>query len=420
MKLSTHFLVVCGLCLVASSLAAGDQSADASGAVTEKSLSDETSAAGDELTLEDEEENAEDDEEDEDAADDLEAEAHGEAGKHGRFYHRAVNVTGLSMVQRGHRGEDAPSVLRLNVSHPNDGGCDTEDGCSFVVGMFVGGWNWKGNKTLPGDLKGLSTKKHRFNRAFLGGVSKGEVETRKVWRWEGRFWRRMVDVLVQDVEVEGERNWQLLRTSYEAQEKARLKAEDDKKWKKDWEVMREKRLKREEQRRLKKEAKRNATLEAELAAAEGAEGNATQQAEDAVAAAVASPSPAAQARELEAEVTADGEAGSPSSGPKKVKKVKKIKKRKRKKMPTPTPMPPPPPFEPIREYDEEGGVIVRPTHSIITITSSGSWIFDHTAVGKQVRINVAMWYGKGWAKEVPEGQSQEVIWSPSVYKMWRG
>jgi len=320
----------------------------------------------------------------------------------------------LSMMQRGHRGEDAPSVLRLNVSHPNDAGCDTEEGCSFVVGMFVGGWQWKGNKTLPGDLKGLSTKKHRFNRAFLGGVRKGEVETRKVWRWEGRFWRRMVDVLVQDVEVEGEHNWQLLRTSYEAQEKKRLKEEENKKWKKPWEVMRDKRLKREEARRLKKEAKRNATLAAELAAKEA---NATAE----VGAAEASASPAAEsARDLEAEVGAGGTVEPTASAGKKVKKIKKIKKRKRKKAPTPTPMPPPPPFEPIREYDEEGGVIVRPTHSIITITSSGSWIFDHTSVGKQVRINVAMWYGKEWAKDVPDGQSQEVIWSPSVYKLWRG
>lgn len=352
------------------------------------------------------------DEDEDDEEEDKEAEAHGEAGVHDRFYHRAVKVTGLSMTQRGHRGEDAPSVLRLNVSHPNDGGCDTEDGCSFVVGMFVGGWQWKGNKTLPQDMKGLSTKKHRFNRAFLGGVRKGQVETRKVWRWEGRFWRRMVDVLVQDVEVEGEHNWQLLRTSYEAQEKQRLKDEENKKWKKDWEVMREKRLKREEARRLKKEAKRNATLAAEEAAA----GNDT----DTDAGAAVPAAPADANAELAVEVGAEGVAASPSPGAKKVKKVKKLKKRKKKKGPTPTLMPPPPPFEPIREYDAEGTVIVRPTHSIITITSSGSWIFDHTSVGKQVRINVAMWYGKGWAKEVPEGQSQEVIWSPSVYKLWRG
>ena len=315
MKLSTHFLLVCGLCLLSSGLAVASVDAEESGTVTQKSATEESSTANGELTIEDEDEDEDADDEDEhDAADDLEAEAHGEAGKHGRFYHRAVNVTGLSMVQRGHRGEDAPSVLRLNVSHPNDGGCDTEDGCSFVVGMFVGGWNWKGNKTLPGDLKGLSTKKHRFNRAFLGGVRKGEVETRKVWRWEGRFWRRMVDVLVQDVEVEGEHNWQLLRTSYEKQEKERLKAEEDKKWKKDWEVMREKRLKREEARRLKKEAKRNATLAAELAEQEAAENNGTAQAADASEAAAASASPAAQARQATAEVGADGEPKAASAG----------------------------------------------------------------------------------------------------------
>ena len=351
---------------------------------------------------------------------------------------RAVPISNVTLLQRGHRGENGPSVMRLNVTHPNDAGCDTEEGCSFVVGMYVGGWQWKGNKTLPGDFKGLHTGKHRFNRAFLGGVATGEITKRMVWRWEGAFWRRMVDVLVQDLEVsrgppmpmgqlhidmlasllqvEGEENWKLLTRQGKSKEELDAEAAEKKRWKKDWEIMRDRRLAREAKRRKEKEARRKAKEEEE----------ATRLADEEASAEVdvspdGSSAAGAQGEQVAPSPPVKGSAGKKSG--KKVKKIKKkkiVRKRKKIKKPDPTPEPEPEPFVPIREYDANGDVIVRDTFSIITLTSSGNWIFDHTAVGQHVRINVAMWQGKDWAEEVPDNSETDVVWSSSIRKLWRG